>query len=612
MQVSESEMQGKRIMIEKIEIQYFRSIYRATITNISDINVFSGKNDAGKSNILKALNLFFNNHIVLDGDYNFKENYNLQRLEEVRKETVKGKQFIQIKITFKRGEQFEKTLPNSFTVSKKWNRDDGLPQITDDIELQLKKQNQIYNARSRASLTRFLNNIRYIYIPAIKDQILFNEMLKKLQNIVYSKKLSGNEQLSLSLSTLYENVVVATKELSDEFKKATNIDSMIATPKEVDELYKTLHIITRMAESTVSLENRGDGIRVRYIPSILNYIAQNASENFVWGFEEPENSLEFNMAREMAEDFYRIYSRTSLIILTTHSPAFIDLGYRERGRGYRCYKASYETKIVDFEHAEKLPSLAEELGYIRILQRQYNEYKNLMEENAVMKDKINDLEAELQISKKPILLTEGKTDAKILSVAWEKLYNRECPFDIKSCNLLGNQDENAIAGAGILKNTLCAWRFDSAKTVIGLFDNDKAGLKEFALDGNYNIVKGKPWKIHKNRKGYAFVIPANNESLKSIEKVKNLSIEYLFNLNSLQKEVNGKRLEFEPIKRTILLNGIQVESDIVKDAEWYYAKIIDWSKVDFADVVVPTLEKEEFENFRDIFNIVLEILEDVK
>lgn len=523
-------------MIEKIEIQYFRSIYRVTIVNINDINVFSGKNDAGKSNVLKALNLFFNNHIVFNGDYNFKENYNLQRLEEVRRETIKGKQFIQIKITFKRSRQFEKTLPDSFTVSKKWNRDDELPQVTDDIEMQLKKRGKVYNARSRASLTRFLNSIRYIYIPAIKDQRLFNEMLKKLQNIVYSKKLSGNEQLTSSLSTLYENVVVATKELSNEFKMATNVDSMIATPTEVDELYKTLHIITRMADGTVSLENRGDGIRVRYIPSILNYIAQNSSENFIWGFEEPENSLEFNMAREMAEDFYSIYAKNSLILLTTHSPAFIDLGYRENGKGYRCYKVSYETRISDFEHAEQLPSLAEELGYIHILQQQYDEYKRIMEENVVIKDRIKDLEAELLISKKPVLLTEGKRDAKILTVAWEKLYDYECPFDIKSCNLLDDQERNAIAGAGILKNTLCSWRFDSTKTVIGLFDNDKEGVKEFGLDGNYSPVKGKPWKIHKNKRGYAFVIPANNDMLKKIERVQKLSIEYLFGQGSLKKE----------------------------------------------------------------------------
>lgn len=48
-------------MIEKIEIQYFRSIYRIVITGVGNINVITGKNDVGKSNVLRALNLFFNN-----------------------------------------------------------------------------------------------------------------------------------------------------------------------------------------------------------------------------------------------------------------------------------------------------------------------------------------------------------------------------------------------------------------------------------------------------------------------------------------------------------------------------------------------------------------------
>ena len=30
-------------MIEKVEIQYFRSIYRVTIANLNKINVFCGK-----------------------------------------------------------------------------------------------------------------------------------------------------------------------------------------------------------------------------------------------------------------------------------------------------------------------------------------------------------------------------------------------------------------------------------------------------------------------------------------------------------------------------------------------------------------------------------------
>ena len=45
-------------LIKKIEISSFRSIEKISI-EVSEINVFSGINDVGKSNILKALNLFF-------------------------------------------------------------------------------------------------------------------------------------------------------------------------------------------------------------------------------------------------------------------------------------------------------------------------------------------------------------------------------------------------------------------------------------------------------------------------------------------------------------------------------------------------------------------------
>jgi AAA15 family ATPase/GTPase len=290
-------------MIEKIEIQYFRSIYRTMLTKVEVINILTGKNDVGKSNILKALNLFFNNCIVEEGDYDFLRNYNFRRLEEVRKDTIKGKQFIQIKITFRRGKQFEKTLPEKFTITKKWNRDSQFPQVSDNIEQQLAKSRKSYNDRVRASLTRYLNKIKYVYVPAIKDKQIFDNMLERLQETVYEKKLANNVTLAEAMTKLFDNVVQTTEELSKEFKAATNIESMIATPNNVKELYRTLNIITKLDDNLVRLEDRGDGIQVRYIPSILNYIAVNASENYIWGFEEPENSLEYNMAHKMSEDF---------------------------------------------------------------------------------------------------------------------------------------------------------------------------------------------------------------------------------------------------------------------------------------------------------------------
>lgn len=51
-------MAEKRIKIASIRIKNFRSIRNETIA-AKDFNIFVGLNDAGKSNVLKALNLFF-------------------------------------------------------------------------------------------------------------------------------------------------------------------------------------------------------------------------------------------------------------------------------------------------------------------------------------------------------------------------------------------------------------------------------------------------------------------------------------------------------------------------------------------------------------------------
>lgn len=298
-----------------------------------------------------------------------------------------------------------------------------------------------------------------------------------------------------------------------------------------------------------------------------------------------------------------------MIFLTTHSPAFVDIGYKEFGKGFRCYKENNMSKIVSFEMADSLSSLAEELGYAYILRQQYEDYKKLVEKNCEMQDIIEQLKATLLITQKPVVLTEGKTDAKILNVAWEKLFDYECPYDIKSCNLLeGDLKENSIAGAGILNKILCSTRYDSGRITIGIFDNDKAGIKEFELDANYKYAEGKIWKVHKNKQGYAFVIPACNE-LKRIADVQNLSIEFLFDYKSLQKEVDGKRLILDKPKAITRINGIEIEVRDAEDSYWYMSKIQDSSKTDFAFHVVPTLEKEKFENFRAIFSIISEILE---
>ena len=62
------------MVIKEIYIENFRSIIKEKITT-KNLNVFVGLNDIGKSNLLKALNLFFNSEAELGIQFLFDDNY---------------------------------------------------------------------------------------------------------------------------------------------------------------------------------------------------------------------------------------------------------------------------------------------------------------------------------------------------------------------------------------------------------------------------------------------------------------------------------------------------------------------------------------------------------
>lgn len=590
--------------ISKIEIQYFRSIYREVISDLKSLNIITGKNDIGKSNILKALNLFFNNETEPNTPFVFSDNFNLQRLNEVRKDSIKGKQYIQIKITFNRGSRAERTLPNEFTITKKWFRNDTLPSvIIDDLEKRLKKENKKYNDRSRSSLTSYLNRIRYMYIPAIKDNDTFKFVLTHLKESIYDEKLQRDKQLKTSLLNLSERVSTSADELNREFETATGVKTSLATPKNVMELYHTIGIDTEFDGNTISLDRRGDGIRVRYIPSILNYIAKNSSNSYIWGFEEPENSLEYSLAFEMAKKFQDSYCEKSMIFCTSHSPAFIGLNNDKKTKIYRCYRKEQHTKILAIDKVSGRYDLSKELGYIELQRELFSELNERMSKLKDIEEKQNKLIEELKQMRTPVLYTEGITDVLILEEAWKRLYKTEMPFVIKSCNVLDEEDGSA-AGCDILKNLLCSTQPDSPQIAIGLFDRDQEGIKSYQLSNNFDEINGK-YKIHRNKRAYALLLPIPPGKEKFAE-YQNLCIEFFFEKSDLDKRIDGKGLKLKavPVKNTF--KGKCVEERI--PTELHFHEIDKSTKKYFAEKIVPTLPTSSFVHFKLLFDYINEIL----
>ena len=366
------------MVIREIQIKNFRSIRNMTISARKH-NVIVGLNDVGKSNILRALNLFFNNQTdngkAYDFDYDFA--YHFPAKSKKTKEVV-------IVVKFEVPDTFKNC--GIITWKKSWRRSG---QVLDEVCDE--KGNQLPSS-SRIPLA--LKNIRYRYVPAVKSREFYKELLVDLYETL-------SQSISIPLQESTEQFADSIKSNTDPLTKglweSLSIESVLTVPNNLQEFFKSLVFETKNTDDDfkVPLDLRGDGIQARHIPQILKFMAEEDQNSrtkgsprvyTIWGYEEPENGLEISKAFEMAKEFAEIAKEIQLFV-TTHSPAF----YIEAQKCpfanvvYIKREKSGETKIID---KPNVSFMNEELGimpvvapYIRERVQEIETYKRLIKEN---------------------------------------------------------------------------------------------------------------------------------------------------------------------------------------------------------------------------------------
>lgn len=200
--------------IKTIKITNFRSIKDECIS-LDNINVFYGLNDVGKSNILKALNLFFNNKISHHEEFSFSKDF-------CKFATVASKKAKEIRI--------ELTLcpPSSyqdnaeFTWTKIWRKEG----YYDEYFNKAKSNSTNGDTKSKKIPTKYLwaKKLKYRYVPAMKDDLYFSNLLKELYDIL-SESISEN--LSDASNKFLSVIKESTKDMSADLFKKLNIKSEI-------------------------------------------------------------------------------------------------------------------------------------------------------------------------------------------------------------------------------------------------------------------------------------------------------------------------------------------------------------------------------------------------
>ena len=449
-----------RIVIRNITIKNFRSIRRGSI-RAEAFNVFVGMNDAGKSNVLKALNLFFNDQVDSNSPFDYQRDFSYLF-------PPKSKEAKAITISI----QFE--IPSSFidggiyTWEKVWNR---TGQILDEIKNEA-GESPVPRSRIPAALRR----VKYRYVPAVKSPDYYKTLLGDLYASVSA---SLDSTLKESVDTFSDSLSTYTHSITSDVFKRLELSSQLTVPSDLNEIFKALIFQTNRSSDGVNvpLTSRGDGIQARHIPIILKYIAQEDQKSrnrgstkvtTIWGFEEPENGLELANAFALADEFME-YSQDLQIFLTSHSPAFYMKKKMEGVNVFFVEKAkegSEETKIVAERSTAKIadamglmplvaPFIAEQAQKLETAQEIYN------------KNVLTDV---------PTIMVEGETDVEYLKLAIRHLSPLlQEQLDRQELRIIYKLDG---AGTTQLCDWALSWIFSGFRSKMYiLLDKDSAGIK---------------------------------------------------------------------------------------------------------------------------------------
>lgn len=607
-------------LIDKITIKRYRSFSNADI-NCADITVFSGRNNQGKSNVLKALNLFFNYKI--GAEYNYELDYSKAFLGDAG-----GKRNSTISIQF-----FgcgNSALKEGFTVvrSFSWNGFESERYILP------KDNSEIVDGNIKRQFTLFLNKLQFIYVPAIRDKSFTQQLFSRFRDLV-DADTKNSEVFKEGIKQASEVLTNISRDTGQELQKFISLPTEALIDFDNQNLLDSLEVKVKtglqyrtkkgsrdegnIIDEDISLFSSGDGVLMSYVAYFLNYLShKSVKQNFIWGFEEPENSLEYSMVQKLAGEFECNFKNNAQIFLTTHSPAFIGLYKNESTYLYRVYilpqresekgNSPYRrvSSILSIEkmkkrqlelfdsHDKEYETLTNELNFIELskdiehiaLQRN----RELLQENL-------QLQKEIIESTKPILFVEDEYE-QIYKVAWLKLQDGTS-INVEKVDSSFKNAPFMIFGKGgkdNLKGYMDNPKMDEleGKKVVGLFDFDDAFKCFDALKNRWGKIQGDEAtglfrKRTDNIHTMVLPVPEYRKAIAGQEQmVKQLSVELLFKDEAIT-------LAYAPEEVSMKKIAGNLQIPCVKNKKDFWKKAIN-------------LDKNHFSGFVPLFKKVHELL----
>jgi predicted ATPase len=480
--------------IRSIHIENFRSI-RSLDADLAQLAIFVGRNDCGKSNILRALNLFFNNQTNPGTDFDFEDDYNFYAPVRVRKARE-----VVVRLEISLPSSYHRTNGHVIVWTKRW-REDGLWSEEYDYYGQRIGRNrrgqevrENVEIPDKSNVHALLRKIEFEYVPAIKDAEYFDDLRGRIYGIISEVAARTFHDSSAAFE---QSIGEHLNELTTNISASLGFQTRLALPRDLYHIFERLDFLS--GEKSVSLNNRGDGIKARHIPLILRFMAEKKAElqrrggppiSSIWAYEEPENNLEIASAVQLADELLALSKlNTAQILLTTHSPAFYDLGQREQAvvLNFVTRSADLDGTVIKSDPtgideslgtlAMLAPRISEMVGEVRAQEAARHEAARLAEQNC------------------PQIFVEGESDRIILTRTLQLYF----PQAAEAVRFETKRDG---AGHHYVIDMLMGWRAqhkhhpDRPKAV-GIVDSDASAEKKAFNDGQNNVRSAKCFSFPK-------------------------------------------------------------------------------------------------------------------
>jgi len=373
------------MFIEQIAITNFRGISTIKTINLDLLNVIIGRNDAGKSTILKALDLFLNESTF---DKDFKNRHNENPLVEIElfikldnikiivdeaiettfesEELVNNQGLLQIKKVWD-SSKTSRLTPDLYIKRKIYQEHDfflkteaQLITLCNQLNIETQKANgeDYNNVEKREKIRLHLKenkieaNFEYEKVPTSGTSRLKNvgkEIKNNLPRFEYFRADTSLSETDTAIQNFFKSI--ASESLKN-INETENIEQTVKTELEtvLTKITEKINLVvpeneqispsvefdwTKLVKTSFSsnnnegdlpLSSRGDGFRRITMMSYFEYLAeQNKSEkqNIVFGFEEPETFLHPKAQENLFEKFVALCSNGYQLVITTHSPVVV-------------------------------------------------------------------------------------------------------------------------------------------------------------------------------------------------------------------------------------------------------------------------------------------------